>query len=170
MAGPLDTPADVFFSKALADSLNGQGIVSTINWIGGWKLWGSNMSIYPSSSDVKDRWIPVRRMTDWLGNTVVLTVFQFVDKPGNRRLIDSIIDSLNIWLNSLVASGNALGARVEFRHDENPTTDLLNGHYRFHIYEAFPTPAEWIEFLLEFDVTYLETLFTPVTAQAGIAA
>jgi uncharacterized protein len=163
VAGPLATPTDLFFSKANADMLNGQGIVSAINWIGGWKLWGNNMTIYPSNSDVKDRWIPVRRMTDWVGNTVVLTVYQFVDKPGNRRLIDSIIDSLNIWLNSLVASGNALGARVEFRHDENPTTELLNGHYLFHIYEAFPTPAEWIEFLLEFDVTYLEALFTPIT-------
>jgi phage tail sheath protein FI len=59
VVGALATPADVFFSKADADMLNGQGIVSSINWIGGWKLWGNNMSIYPSSSDVKDRWIPV---------------------------------------------------------------------------------------------------------------
>jgi hypothetical protein len=165
VVGALDTPVDVFFNKVNADMLNGQGIVSAINWIGGWKLWGNNLTIYPSSTDVKDRWIPVRRMTDWLGNTVVLTVYQFVDRPGNRRLIDSIIDSLNIWLNSLVASGNALGARVEFRHDENPDTELMAGHYKFHIYEAFPTPAEWIEFLIEFDVTYLQTLFTPVTTQ-----
>jgi phage tail sheath protein FI len=165
VCGPVATPADVFFSKADADMLNGQGIVSSINWIGGWKLWGNNMTIYPSSSDVKDRWIPVRRMTDWIGNTIILTVYQFVDKPGNRRLIDSIIDSLNIWLNSLVASGNALGARVEFRHDENPDTELMAGHYKFHVFEAFPTPAEWIEFLIEFDVTYLEALFTPVTTQ-----
>lgn len=166
VVGPLATPADVFFGKSQADMLNGQGIVSAINWIGGWKLWGNNLSIFPSSTDPKDRWLPVRRMTDWLGNTIVLTVYQFVDKPGNRRLIDSIIDSLNIWLNSLVSSGNALGARVEFRHDENSDTDLLNGHYRFHIYEAFPTPAEWIEFLIEFDVTYLQTIFTPITTQS----
>jgi phage tail sheath protein FI len=160
-------PDDVFFSKAYADMLNGQGVVSAINWIGGWKLWGNNTSIYPSNSDPKDRWIPVRRMTDWLGNTIVLTVYQFVDRPGNRRLIDAIIDSLNIWLNSLVAAGNALGARVEFRHDENPDTELLAGHYKFHVYEAFPTPAEWIEFLIEFDVTYLEALFVPVTTQTA---
>src|SRR4029077_5715292 len=164
-AGALDTPTDVFFGKSNADMLNGQGMISAINFIGGWKLWGSNMSIYPSNSDPKDRWLPVRRMTDWLGNTIVLTVFQFVDEPGNRRLIDSVIDSLNIWLNSLVASGNALGARVEFRHDENSDVELLNGHYVFHVYEAFPTPAEHIEFLLEFSVEYLEALFTPVTSQ-----
>ena len=55
IAGALDTPIDLFFSKANADMLNGQGVVSTINWIGGWKLWGNNMSIYPSSSDPKDQ-------------------------------------------------------------------------------------------------------------------
>jgi Bacteriophage tail sheath protein len=163
----LDTPIDIMFGKGSADMLNGQGIQTAINWIGGWKLWGNNTSIYPASSDPKDRWIPVRRMTDWVGNTVVLTVYQFVDKPGNRRLIDAVVDSLNIWLNSLVSSGNAYGARVEFRQDENATTDLLNGHYKFHIFEAFPTPAEWIEFLLEFDVGYLSTLFVPGTAQAA---
>ena len=170
LTGAIDTPETVFFNKSNADSLNGQGIVTAINWIGGWKSWGNNESIYPSSSDPKDRWIPVRRMTDWLGNTIVLTIFQFVDRPGNRRLIDSIIDSLNIWLNSLVGAGNLLGARVEFRHDENPDTELLNGHYKFHVYEAAPIPAEWIEFLIEFDVSYLQTLFTPVASQGASPA
>jgi Bacteriophage tail sheath protein len=159
---------DIMFSKAAADSLNGQGIVTAINWIGGWKAWGNNMSIFPSESDPKDRWIPVRRMTDWLGNSIVLTVYQFVDRPGNRRLIDSIIDSLNIWLNSLVAAGQLLGARVEFRHDENSDTELLAGHYRFHVYEAVPTPAEWIEFLIEFDVRYLSALFSAETTQTPV--
>jgi uncharacterized protein len=169
IVGPLATPSDYFFSKAYADTLNGQGIVTAINFIGGWKAWGNNMSIYPSESDPKDRWIPVRRMTDWIGNTIVLTIFQFVDRPGNRRLIDSIIDTLNIWLNSLTAAGNLLGGRVEFRHDENPDTELIAGHFKFHVYQAAPIPAEWIEFLIEFDVSYLQTLFVPVSAQTPAA-
>lgn len=168
IAGPLDAPIDIFFGKGLGDMLNGQGISTAINWIGGWRLWGNNTSIYPAASDPKDRWIPVRRMTDWLGNTLVLTCYQFVDRPGNRRLIDSIVDSLNIFLNSLVSSGNALGARVEFRQSENSDTDLINGHYTFHVFEAFPTPAEWIEFLLEFDISYLNNLFNTNTLQTPL--
>jgi Bacteriophage tail sheath protein len=150
---------EVVFSKAYGDMLNGQGILTAINWLGGWKSWGSNMACYPGISDPKDRWMPLRRMTDWLGNTLVLTFFQKVDKPGNRRLIDSIIDTANVWLNGLVSEGNCLGARVEFRHDENPDTNLIDGHYVFHVYEAFPIPAEWIEFILEFDISYLQTLY-----------
>ena len=170
LVGPIDTPADSFYSKSSADSLNGQGIVTAINWIGGWKCWGNRTSVFPSQSDVKDMWIPVRRMTDFIGNSIVLTTFQFVDKPGNRRLIDSIIDSLNIWLNSLVAAGYLLGARVEFRHSENSTSALMSGHYTFHVFQASPIPAEWIEFLIEFDTAYLQTLFTPVSTQTPVAA
>src|SRR5271165_3155981 len=151
-------PVEVVFSKAYGDMLNGQGILTTINWVQGWVAWGSNMSCYPAISDPKDRWLPLRNMTDWLGNTLVLTFFQKVDKPGNRRLIDSVIDTLNIYLNGLTADGNCLGARVEFRHDENPDTNLIDGHFTFHVYEAFPIPAEWIEFILEFDIRYLQTL------------
>lgn len=153
---------EVVFSKAYGDMLNGQGICTAINWIGGWKAWGSNMACYPENTDPKDRWMPVRRSTDWLGNTLVLTFFQKVDKPGNRRLIDSIIDTMNVYLNGLVADGNCLGARVEFRHDENPDTSIIDGHYVFHLYQAFPIPAEWIEFILEFDISYLSALFTEV--------
>jgi uncharacterized protein len=151
---------DVIFSKAYGDMLNGQGILTAINWIGGWKAWGSNMACYPFITDPKDRWMPARRMTDYVGNSLVLTIFQFVDRPTNRRLIDQVTDTTNVWLNSLVSSGNSLGARVEFRHDENPDTEMIDGHYRFHVYEFFPLPAEWIEFLLELDISYLSVLFS----------
>jgi uncharacterized protein len=156
---PANPPEEVIYSKAYADSLNGQGILTTLNWTQGHVAWGSNMACYPAISDPKDRWMPLRRMNDWLGNTLVLTFFQKVDKPGNRRLIDSVIDTANIYLNGLVAEGNCLGARVEFRHDENPDTSIIDGHYIFHVYQAWPVPAEWIEFILEFDISYLQTLF-----------
>jgi len=159
-----DPNAEVIFSKDYGDMLNGQGVITAINWIGGWKAWGSNMGCYPFITDPKDRWMPARRMTDYVGNSLVLTIFQKVDKPTNRRLIDTIVDTTNIWLNSLVSSGNALGARVEFRHDENPDTAMIDGHYTFHVYEFFPLPAEWIEFKLELDVSYLQVLFPEAEA------
>lgn len=159
LVGEYGNPTEISFSKAYGDMLNGQGILTTINWIGGWKAWGSNMSCYPFITDPKDRWMPARRMTDFVGNSLVLTIFQFVDRPTNRRLIETITDTVNIWLNSLVSSGNALGARVEFRHDENPDTEMIDGHYVFHVFEFFPLPAEWIEFKLELDISYLSVLF-----------
>ncbi|MDX5091614.1 hypothetical protein SD939_10390 [Lactobacillus crispatus] len=139
--------------------LNGEGIVTAINFTGGWMLWGNNTSTYPANSDVKDRWIPVRQMFNWIGNTLVLTHHQKVDTPTNRRLIDTVVDSTNIWLNGLTAQGAILGGRVEFRAADNPDTALLDGKVMYRLFLAAPVPAENIEFKLEFDVAYLQNLF-----------
>lgn len=139
--------------------INGEGIVTALNFIGGWKLWGNRTGAYPGNTDVKDSFIPVRRMFNWVGNTIILTFWQKVDDPTNKRLIDTVVDSLNIWLNGLTARGALLGGRVDFQLDENPITDLLNGIVRFHVHLTPPIPAVDMEFVLEFDVNYLSTLF-----------
>jgi phage tail sheath protein FI len=142
-----------------ANMLNGQGVVTALNWIGGWRSWGNRTAAYPADTDVHDMWIPVRRMFDYIGNTIVLTIWQKVDEPGNRRLIDSVINSLQLWLDGLAATDALLGARIEFRQDENPTTEILNGHFIFHIYFAVPTPAEWLDFKLEYYIPFIDNLF-----------
>jgi uncharacterized protein len=142
-----------------ANMLNSQGVVTALNWIGGWRSWGNRTAAYPANTDVKDMFIPVRRMFDFIGNTIVLTIWQKVDEPGNRRLIDAVVNSLQLWLDGLSNSEALLGARIEFRQDENPTTELLDGHYTFHVYIAVPTPAEWLDFRIEYWLPYVQTLF-----------
>ena len=142
-----------------AQYLNGEGIVTALNFVGGWKLYGNRTGAYPGNTDVKDSFISVRRMFNWVSNTIILTFWNKVDNPANKRLINEVVDSVNLWLNGLDSAGALLGGRVEFQRDENPDTDLLNGIARFHIYQTPPTPAEDIEFVLEFDVGYLNALF-----------
>ena len=74
-------------------------------------------------------------------------------------MINNVVNSANAWLNGHTASGALLGARVEFLESENPTTDLLNGIYRFHVYLGVPTPAREIDFIQEYDSSYMSTLF-----------
>lgn len=150
----------VYLDLTQANYLNGQGIVTALNFIGGWKLWGSRTSAYPGSSDIKDTFIPVRRMFNWIANTLVLTHWQKVDDPTNRRLVETLVDSANIWFNGLAAQEMILGGRVAFLESENPVTDLLNGVFRLHYYVAPPPPAEDIEEVIEYDVSYFNTLFT----------
>jgi uncharacterized protein len=142
-----------------ANMLNSQGVVTALNWVGGWRSWGNRTASYPANTDVKDMFIPVRRMFDFIGNTIVLTIWQKVDEPGNRRLIDAVVNSLQLWLDGLANSEALLGARIEFRQDENPTTEILNGHYVFHVYIAVPTPAEWLDFRIEYWLPFVESLF-----------
>ncbi len=148
-----------------ANMLNGQGVVTALNWVGGWRSWGNRTACFPSNTDVKDMFIPVRRMFDYIGNSIVLTIWQEVDEPGNRRLIDAVVNSLQMWLDGITATGALIGASISFNHSENPTTEILNGHYVFHVYIAVPTPAEWLDFRIEYWIPYIDNLWPAISSQ-----
>ena len=141
------------------DLLNANGVITAIN-ANGYKAWGNNTAAYPSTTDPKDRWLAVRRFFDWDGNNFILTYFQKVDKPGNTRLIQSIVDSQNIIGNGYVARDYCAGYRTEFKSDENPITNLLDGHLTVHTYLAPYIPAEYIENIREYDTEALEAALT----------
>jgi phage tail sheath protein FI len=143
-----------------ANYLNGEGITTAVNWIGGWRAWGVQTAAYPANTDVKDSMIPVRRMFNWIGNTITLTYHQKVDVPMIKRNIETIIDSVNVWLNGLASREFLIGhPHVEFDSDDNPTTDLLAGIARFHVYITPPPAMKELEFILEYDVSQIASLF-----------
>jgi len=150
---------EIIMGPEQAAYLNGQGIITSMNFIGGFKCWGNRTAAYPGITDPKDAFVPIRRMFNWIANTLITTYWQKIDNPQNIRLVDSVVDSANIWLNGLTSRGYLLGARVEFRSDENPLTNLLDGKMKFHLYMTPPPPAEEIGFVLEYDVNYMNTLF-----------
>ena len=159
VVGPVGAPRSVWLGVDQANYLNGQGVVTALNFVGGWRSWGNRTACYPFNTDPKDAFIPLRRMTGWKSNQLVLTWWQKVDYPITRRLIETIVDSENIALNGLAAREIILGGRLEFRREENPVTDLLDGIIRFHLMWLPPPPARQIEFLVELDPSYFETLF-----------
>ena len=136
------------------DMLNANGVITAINE-GGFNLWGNNTAAYPSTTDPKDRWLATRRFFNWDGNNFILTYRQKVDRPGNKRLIQSIVDSQNIKGNGYVARDYCAGYRTEFLESENPATNLLAGHLTVHTYLAPYIPAEFIENIREYDVDAL---------------
>ena len=140
--------------------LNGQGILSSLNFVGGMKAWGNRTAAYPGITDVKDTFIPVRRMFNFCGNTLVLTAWQFLDTPlMRRRLVETVVNTFNVWLNGLAAREYIHGGRVEFQQSENPTTDIMDGIARFHVFFTPPSPARELDFILEYDPGYLSSLF-----------
>lgn len=146
----LEDGTEVYLDQLQANTLNAQGIVTAVN-LSGWKAWGNNTGAYPSTTDVKDRFIAVRRMFDWWGNSFIQTYFQQVDDPMNTRLIEALVDSENIRANGYKAKQQIADAKIEFNISENPTTDLLNGVIRFKQYLTPYPPAEAIINVLEFD-------------------
>lgn len=150
---------EVILSLDHANTLNANGIVTVLNFMGGFKCWGNYTACYPNNTDVKDNFIPVSRMFDWVANTLIVTFWGRLDVPMDRRLVDSIVDSANIWLNGLTGAGYILGGRVEMLESENPMSNLMAGIVKFHVFMTPPSPAQEIDFTLEYDVSYLEEAF-----------
>lgn len=134
------------------------GVVTAVNFLNsGWVAKGNYTACYPGNTDVKDQFIPVSRMFDFIGNTLIRTFWCKLDKPMTTALRDSILLTCNIWLSGLTGSGYLYGARAEMLAEENPLTSLLDGIITLHVYNAPPVPAQEIDFILEYDVSYMET-------------
>lgn len=152
---PDGTEVNLTFEQA--NVLKDNAITTALNFMQmGWVAWGNYTACYPANTDVKDYFIPISRMFDFVKTTLIRTFWSKTDKPMTRRLIDTIVDSTNIWLNGLTASEKLYGARVEVLDDENPLTDLMNGIIRVHVYIAPPPPMQECDFVLEYDPSYVE--------------
>ncbi len=150
---------ELYLGLEQVEYLNGQGVLAPFNFDGGWKLFGNRTACYPAVTDPKDAFIPIRRFFNWHGNTFVLTYWQLLDAPLNRRLVQTITDSEQIRLNGFTAREYILGGKIVFTETENTTTDLMDGKVRFHTFMTPPSPARVIENIMEYDVKYISTLF-----------
>lgn len=138
-----------------ASTVNTYGVTTAVN-VNGYRLWGNYTGAYPGSNDAKDIWFPVRRMFNWQGNNFILTYFSNVDDPMNRALIEFIVDSENIRC-AAYAPDKWAGAKIEYRTDDNPTTDILAGKITFRQKIAPYTPTQEIVNILSYDTDLLAT-------------
>lgn len=147
---------EVTLTLAQANILTNGGVMTALNLMGGFRLWGNYTGAYPASTDVKEYIIPIRRMFNWVTCTLIRTFWDRVDMPMNRRLIDSIVDTANIWMNGLAGSGYILGGRVEYIAEENTDANLMAGLVKLHVYITPPSPMQELDFVLEYDASYVE--------------
>jgi len=154
-AAVLADGTEVLLDLQQANYLNSQGITTVLNFIGGFVLWGNETACYPANTDAKDYFLCVSRMFGWVSNSLILTYWNQVDKKFNRRFVETIVDSVNIWLNALVSEEKLMGGRVELDPELNTTISLMSGKAVFHIFMTPPSPAKEIEFVLEYDPSYI---------------
>lgn len=153
----LSDGTDVILNLERANYLNANGIVTALNFIGGFKVWGSYTACYPGETDSTKFFIPVARMFDWVGNSLILTYWSRIGEKLNRRLCESIADSASIWMNSLTAAGHIYGGRVEFNESENSDADIMAGILRPHVYMAPVSPLVEINWIQEYDSSYVSS-------------
>ena len=150
---------EISLTHEQANILDAQGIITSLRFMGALTCWGNYTGCYPMNSDVKDMLIPISRMFGWVGSTLIKTFWGKLGKPMNSRLLHSIKDTCNIWLNGIVGSDYLLGARVEVFDEENPLTDLMAGIIRVHIYITPPSSLKEVNFILEYDAGYVASAF-----------
>ena len=151
---------EVYLDQDQAGAVNGDGVVTVLHDGGEWKAFGNNTAAYPDNTDPKDRWIGCRRMFDFANNRFALDYRKKLDSNMNRRQVDDIINSFNIWANSLVSAGMCAGLYIEYRSDENSIEKVLEGHMRTRMHLAPYTPMEYIENVTEFDISALKNVMT----------
>jgi phage tail sheath protein FI len=99
-------------------------------------------------------------MFNWIENTIILTTDANVDDPANRRLVDLVLGTLSSFINGLIAPGALVDGKIEFRSDENPVDSISRTErFRWHVTLTPPSPAQEMEFIVEYDPTALAALF-----------
>ena len=141
-----------------ANYLNDNGVITALNFYNGFVSWGDYTACFPANTDPADYFYCISRMFKWVAKSVILSYWSYIDRKMTRRLLDAILQGMNDWLNSLTADEKILGGRVELREDENSTTALMAGKAKFHIYLTPPSPLKQLEFVLEYDLSYLEEM------------
>jgi phage tail sheath protein FI len=69
--------------------------------------------------------------------------------------MQSIVTNFNAALNALVPDVLA-GAQILFSKDENPMSEILQGHWTFHVQYADYIPTEYIDCKFTWDSSILE--------------
>lgn len=138
--------------------LNEAGVVTVFNSYGsGLRTWGNRSAAYPSSTHPTN-FINVRRTADILHESVEYAMLQFMDFPIDNGLIDSICETVNQFIRTLIGRGALIDGKCTFNADKNPTTELANGHLTFDIEFMPPTPAERITFESFINIELLKSL------------
>lgn len=150
-AGISDTGSDV-------NQLNEAGIVTIFNAFGtGYRVWGNRTLAHPTET-TSDIFIPVQRVKDVLNDSVEQAMLPFIDNPINQALIDSIRESVNAFIRTLIGRGAIVDGSCTYNPEDNPASEIAQGRLCFDISFAAPTPAERITFKSFLDQSLLGNL------------
>ena len=152
----LEDGTDVYMTQAnVNDYINAYGVASAIK-LPTWRFWGGNTAAYPASNDPINRWIKCVLMLNYLENKFKTEYMDSVGRSGDYKLVNSIVNEFNTFLNSLTPDHLA-GAKILFDKKENPIENILLGHYKFRTQYADYTPMECIENEFNYDASILES-------------
>lgn len=149
--------SEIWLDQMKANELNGEGIITVLNTANGFVFWGNRTACYPGNLDVKDNFIPNRRMFNWVANTLIINFFSRVDQPLTQNNVQSVAASADMWIKNLTAVNALISGQVEYRSGENNVQALMDGIVKYHVTMTPPSPMREIDFTLEYDTNAYES-------------
>ncbi len=145
-------------STAQNQLLNAAGIVSYLAPVGGGYLsWGNRSSLYPSNTEAVN-FIAVQRVKDILEDSVEGAMLPYIDQPLTTGIIDSIRNTVNNFIRTLIQRGALIEGSCTFDPSLNSPEDLAAGQAKFTLTFMSPVPLERITFYSTVDPSLLSTL------------
>lgn len=138
--------------------LNENGVTTVFNSFGtGLRLWGNRSAAWPTVTHTRN-FENVRRTKDVVDESIRYSSLQFIDQPVTSSLIDSITESVNLFIRKLIGDEALLGGECWYDPARNPQTELELGHVLFNYKLGIPVPFERGTFETEITGEYLVNL------------
>ena len=121
--------------------LNEKGITTVFNSYGtGYRMWGNRLACFPTVSHIKNFEV-AQRTGDVIDESIRRFELQYIDRPIDDALIDSLLGSIRTYLGTLQS---IVGYSVDFDYDYDLVDALSKGQVPIN-YEYTPKlPAERI--------------------------
>lgn len=142
-----------------ANRLN-EGKVATIVRESGFRLWGNRST----ATDSLWAFLPVRRTADMIYESIEQAMLWAVDRPFSAQLVTDIRDTVQAYLDVLVARGAILGGRCWLDPELNTEVTLKAGQLYLDFDIEPPAPLERLTFQAHRNGEYYEELVSSVVA------
>lgn len=111
------------------------------------QAWGNrNASFRPGGESGIGTFITSQRVSAIIHESIELASKQFVDKPINNAIIDTIVETCGNFFRTLIGRGAIVDGRAFFDAENNSAEEVANGHLTFDYEFVPPPPAERITF------------------------
>jgi len=138
--------------------LNESGITTIFNSYGtGFRSWGNRTAAWPSVTHPKN-FINIRRTADIIHESIEYSMLQLIDFPINDALIDSVCESVNAFIRTLIGRGALIDGKCSYDPSKNSETEIALGHLVFDLEFMPPTPFERCTFESFINIELLKKL------------
>jgi hypothetical protein len=138
--------------------LNAVGITTGVSMFGrGIREWGNYGAGFPGNVNM-DAFECVRRTRAIMKRSLERACVPFLGRPINQANIDSILETVQSYLDHLVAQDRLIFGKCFFRAENNPSSQIQQGHLQFDIEYTPCAPMQRLPFTYKIDLSQLQNL------------